>query len=558
MRPSTLLLTFTLAGCDAPTDAAPTDAGPTCGPVAPSPPACGTGPAPRAALIPGPADPGFSPGLHAHIGRYDRLFDAFFAAPMGVSTEVSVPIDDAQGRADLTEISSGRRTEPPRVTGARWMKVAGGYAGVGIAADAYRYGTLRDEGAPCDEVDAARVQLVRALEGLHRASVITGAPGVIARGYATTDDAGYGALVSPVPLFDDAGAPLPTEKNNGTWREDASGSYPDYRWEDSCSRDMFVGWMAGFAAAWDVAGADPTLPTELMSALRDDARAIARSLMTVQESGYDLEIRDADGRRTYHGILHEESFDRTYAPGLKNGMNALIALGSVASLSLAADDPEIDAWIAEVLLEDRRLHEIARDTSGTIDFGVASNYSNYNMAFLGGLLAERYLCDSDAREAVAEGLDAGLYAIPGRERQPAEQGQTLYDLAAVFARLGGGAFWPATGAVDETPLQSGLSTLAAFPEAPYWDTAREQCDAAELEAGVCLATDGSTITLAAGSGRGDTPVSAGPLPFQLRPPSNYHWRSNPYAVNGGGDGSTAFPGVDLRFTWWLGRWAKRR
>ena len=45
--------------------------------------------------------------------------------------------------------------------------------------------------------------------------------------------------------------------------------------------------------------------------------------------------------------------------------------------------------------------------------------------------------------------------------------------------------------------------------------------------------------------------------MKIRPPSNYHWRSNPFKPSAGGDGSTLLPGVDFRIAYWTARWTKR-
>ena len=45
--------------------------------------------------------------------------------------------------------------------------------------------------------------------------------------------------------------------------------------------------------------------------------------------------------------------------------------------------------------------------------------------------------------------------------------------------------------------------------------------------------------------------------MKTRTPSNYFWRTDPYLVNGDGDGSRLLPSNDLRFTYWLGRWVRR-
>jgi hypothetical protein len=554
------------AGCAGDSDVAVEDSEvlPTTGCVpasAPTPPACGSGPVGRGSVIPGPGDVGHDSVLEGTAWDRDRLFHAVAAWSTGVNTEVTVGEDEA-ARAALVSLLEGGGWDLEAAAGASpetlftWQKAAGAYAGVGIAADAYRYGALRDEGAACEEVERARELLLRSLDGLHRALVITGTPGVIARGYASTAVEGAGKTAVTVPLFDEQGAALPEEKDNGTWREDVSGLVPDHRWEDSCSRDQYIGWVAGFGAAWEVVAHDRAIPESVRNTLRTDAAELARSLMVVRESGYDLEIMDADGRRTYHGILHEQSVDRVYTPGLFNGPNALMSLGIVAALAMVAGDEEIDAWLADELIAARDLPGVVAANAGQIDFGIASNYSGHNMAFLGGVLAQRYLCDETARNTVRTSILEQMYDIAGRTRQPVEQGQALYDLAAVLAAAGGGAWWSTEAAVHEEAYASMLRTLTGFPDVLHYDVARLNCDEAEITAGECVAEDGSTIVLADGSGRGDIVVAAHGLPIRVRPPSNYYWRSNPYQVNGEGSGQTWFPGVDFRYVFWLGRFAK--
>ena len=74
----------------------------------------------------------------------------------------------------------------------------------------------------------------------------------------------------------------------------------------------------------------------------------------------------------------------------------------------------------------------------------------------------------------------------------------------------------------------------------------------------CTAIDGeTTLTLLGEVGRGDELVAAEALPMALRPPSNYHWRSDPYRVNREADGTSLFPGVDFRVAYWMGRHLRR-
>ena len=550
------------------TPATPTDdsgdATGTCLPPSAPVGACGEGPTARTSLIPGPADDAFDADLAAKAHRMDRAFHAFHTRGTGLNTELSLPDDDGAARALITQWldeDDGFDFEawagtPVTDVVASWAKVAGAYGGVGVAADAYRYGALRDEGADCAEVARARDHLLAGLDGMHLAVAITGEEGVIARGFASTSNPGSYATIETVPLFDDDGQPLPTEKSNGTWRADNSGSYPDHVWEDSCSRDMLVGWAAGFGAAWEVIRNDPDIPAEHKQRLAEDARAVAQTLATVQDSGYDLEIMDADGRRTYHGLLHENSVDRYYIPDVENGQNALMALGIVGALAAAAEDGEALDYLQADLIDTRGLGRIARDGAFLVDLGPGSNFSGYNMGFVGGWLAHRYVCDETARDDVAEGILDGMYARPDEDRQPIEQSQALYHLVAAQA-AGHSSLFGASGQADPDAIAATLTVLEQFSPAPYFPEPRINCDEAEVAAGVCTALDGSTLHLLGEVGWNDTLIAREPVAMAIRPASNYHWRSNPYQVNGEASDTTFLSGVDFRFVYWMGRYITR-
>lgn len=538
----------------APDLAAPDMAPPDLGPPPPlpepvEPPACDV-PVARGTALPGPLDPGHDAALAAKALRIERVFHAVSAWGHGANADLSFA--DAAGRAAIEAFAAGDAWQldaPPPA--ASFGKIAGLYGGVGIAADAWRYLDLRDSGAPCAAVERARAHLRADLETLHRASAITGTPGVIARALARTDLPGAGQSV-PVPLFAADGSPLPAEKNNGTWRADASGLHPGWVWEDSCSRDMYVGWALAYAAVWEAIRTDPAFEAALKDRLRADATALLDSLMVVRAEGYDLEIRDSDGRRTYHGILNESSVDRVYAAGVPNGFNAYMAVGIVAGLAYVTADPRHLAYLHGQLINARGLLRMARDSLLGVDLGIGSNYSAYNMAFTAGWLAMRYLQRAEDRALARDAALAALYQRPERARQPAEQDQALYDLVAYMAQSGGSAFEPGA-AVDTAPLRKVQRILTDFPAAPFFAEAVINCDPDELEAGACEGIDGTPLPLADSLGRGDIPVAAVPVPMRIRPPSNYFWRSNPYQVNGEGRGLELMPAVDFRVVYWGAR-----
>lgn len=523
------------------------------------PPACDSEQYDWQSLIPGPAEVGWDPDLAAAALAHDRLSASFVGWSMGLDADVRVDVDDAEGRAAVDAFFDGDGWDFETVAGtalsdvvSSFDKATGAYAGVAIAADAYRYGTLRDQGAPCDDVDQARAQLVRSLEGLDRVITITGEPGLVARAIARTDLPGSGQ--SPTtPLFDGDGNPLPLEKNNGTWRDDNSGRLPGYQWEDSCSRDQFEGWILGMAAAWEVMRLDDTFDAELKARLQMHARDIALQLAMVRPSGYDLEIWDPEGRATLHGYLHENNLEGSYV-GLINGFHALMAIGIVGALAYVAEDPEVDAYLRDELIDSRNLPGLA-NSSLLIDFGASTNFSNYNMAFAAGWMALRYLDDEEAQQDIYETIQR-MYDNGG-DRQPSEQGQALYDLVWAATESGATAFEPPSSAADDNAVDAALATLGTFPVVPAYNDPVEHCDADEIAAMSCTLDDGTVVGLLGAVGHNDELVADVPIPMALRPWSNYHWRSNPYRVNGGGDGGALAGSADFRFVYWMGRWTRR-
>lgn len=543
-------------GLDATRDAGPPlPPMPTCAePAVRTFPACGSG-GTRLGLL--EADATLDDKAHA----FDRGFHALHAWPTGVNTELRAVDDEARDAVERFfgehdgwdfEAFAGRSLSETVV----WSKVAGAYAGAGVAADAYRYAVLRDEGAACEEVRRAREHLHRGLDAMHRAFAITGVEGVVARGYQRADLPG--GAHETTPLFDASGAPLPEEKTNGTWREDQSGELPEYVWEDSCSRDMLIGWVLGMSAAWEVSRDDPTIDATRLRVLADDADALAATLRRVGESGRDLEIHDADGRLTFHAYLHESAVDRAYIDRFSgNGQHAAMALGIAAALARIGDDPEVDRWLHEELVFRRDLPGIVREHVGLIDFGAMTNFSNHNMTWTGLWLANRYLCDDEAREQVREGTMVELYAREGSSRRVDTMGQTFFDLVYLAAR--GRAHADRTLDADEldaAALARGLRTLEEFPAPPYWAIGRENCDADEIASRVCVGEDGTALSIDTSSGRGDAVVATSPVPMRIRPPSNYFWRSDPYRVNGDGDPNALYPAVDFRLAYWMGRFLR--
>lgn len=523
-------------------------------------------PAAFTSMLPGPGQPGYDAELEHLAAMYDRQFHVFGTAGHGLNSDLVVPLDPPENRTLVEQFlreHEGWDFEAFAGVSVRdvvtnWQKVAGLYGGVGVAADAFRYGVYRDSGAySAEETQKALEQLLVSLDRMCVAVEVTGVPGVVARGFMRLDAPGYSEHIETVPLSDEQGNPLPEVKNNGTWRADNSGQHPDYVWEDSCSRDMYIGWAAAYAGAWEVIKDDDAIPDPLKQRIKGHALDLVHELMKVRESGYDLEIPDADGRLTFHGYMNENNLDKVYLPGIRNGFYAIMALGAVSAWQYVAQDPEVDSYLHQQLIEQRELHVIAAEPQVWVNQGVQSNFSNQNMAFTGAWLALRYLENKDPQVMLTlqKALSKGLYDS-GEKNQPAETKTSLFDFIFAAGTSGASAWNGALVVPDSEAMARGTQTLSEFPVPPYWETEVINCDEQELANAACELNDGTQVILKGEIGWNDSLVSDTPIPMAIRPSSNYHWRSNPYKPNGGGDGSRMAGGADFRFAYWLARWVQ--
>ena len=146
------------------------------------PPSCGSEPPSANRFVDDP-----TLALKAHT--FDRIFWALPGRIHGLNADIRLRDEDA--KTQVLEFAAnpsawsldGIVADPNRLV-ASDEKVAGLYAGVGIAADAFRYAVLRDTGAPCDEVTRARAMVQKTMDTLKVATEVTGIPGVMPRALA--------------------------------------------------------------------------------------------------------------------------------------------------------------------------------------------------------------------------------------------------------------------------------------------------------------------------------------------------------------------------------------
>jgi hypothetical protein len=510
-------------------------------------------------IVPGPADPGFDSALQAKADGYNVELHTFMTLPLGWGLEAFV--GDAQHRALISDFFDAGATDFQAFSGKHPYEVLDDYAeegdlgmfgGVQAAGDAFRYAVLRDSGAPKPQVDAARAALLRAMNGLHWYTQVTGVPGLTARGLRRVipeagDPALPGSPPMTVPLFDDAGQPQPNPKD-GEWREDRSGALPFLVWHDDTSKDQLDGYVFALGIVYDVTKGDATVSPDLVATLSADALALGQQLMKNVEvapgQSTDLVIVDPDGRPTaFHDLSAEEFSPGAVSPDALNGFNALLALSIMRTLFHITGDDTLGHYYYDELLAKRRYLNAMKNTVSLMYTGTSTNYSNVNMAFVAvyGLL--RYETDPTLARHYREILESNLYR-PGLSRQAAGLGESFFDFIYAGFEDGG-----------QTAIAQGLATLSQFPKAPWWDDAVTNCDAAEVASLSCTASDGSPLQLESSTGHGGDPVATEPLPMRLRPPSNFEWRDDPFNVNGGGS-TVLNPGGDFHAAYWMGRFLK--
>lgn len=380
----------------------------------------------------------------------------------------------------------------------------------------------------------------------------------------------------------------------------STGQFPDWIWMDNASKDQLTGWVFAMGAIYDVIRHDPRIPDALVERLAADAATIARRLMRVGGPlGVDLTIIDGDGCATTFHDMHAEEIQgvpisyfldpliqaggseltpehEAIISNYKNAFNSLLALSTMRTLCHISREEDVCAFYYNELVDNRgwpallqqtpipvaELPQSVRDLiaqlglfppdlpalgSLTIDVDEKTNYSNVNMAFVAfwGLL--RYEPEPELRSLYQQALRNSLWDTGITPRQPAVLKQSLFDF--IYTSVG------PVGSLQSV-IAGGAETLGHFTEPPYFNPVVENCDLLEISIGSCIAIDGSTIQLAPELGDDNIIVALAPVPKQIRPPSNFEWRSNPYAVNGGG-GSRLNPGGDFRAAYWMGRFMQR-
>ncbi|MBM4354113.1 MAG: hypothetical protein FJ109_10020 [Deltaproteobacteria bacterium] len=520
------------------------------------------------------------PGLDAEMARQGKQFYRLNALPFGLS--LNFHPKDAQSVQVIDGFLAQDKSEDfLKVTGKHPYELAisygehgdlGFFGGIAVAATAYEYRVRKRDGAPPEALAECRARLVRAAQSWHLFKVVTGGGGLVARGIQKLkSEPGEPPMpVDPsatVPLFDEAGKPLPDPKDNGTWRDDNSGGVlpeGEWNWVDSASKDQTVGQVFAMAALYDAMKDDPDIDQGLVAELEQDALLLGKMLMEKREVStwpkqiagkglYDLIIMDADGRPTYHHDLKGLSLEKFYftqEEGGYNVFNMFMAMGVLKALHHISGDPELEAFFYRDFLHDRGYLDKAAewpDDPKAIDYiyaGTMTNFDNPDMTGVALFLALYLENDPEVTEVLRRFLEIGWWQRNKESHTARNCKQPLWHALYLAGTAEG----------TDPALVSELATLLeAFPLGPYWNNAVINCDAQELAGGECLAVDGKTVLKLSTKPKDGDAMATEALDPSIRPPSDFNARSNPFEVNGGG-GLRLNPGGDLQAAYWLARY----
>ena len=533
------------------------------------------------------ADPLLAAGddsdLDAQVTQHERQFYTLNAYPFGLSLDVHVAGEAEKAR--INEFLEQTATDDyEAVTGEHPFETIliygefgdlGFFGGIAMASTAYQYMTLKRDGAPEEMLARARARVVRAAESWHVFYAVGGHPGQIARGIRRvlpedpTDPPFPGPPPEIIPLFDEDGNPLPEPKDNGSYRADNSGGAlpaDAWVWVDSASKDQLSGQVFGMVALYDAMKDDPDIDQSLVTRMEEDALGVGRMLMekriidgvegVVGSGEYDLIIMDADGRYTMYHDLNPLSVEKIYLPQgapQYNLFNLMLAQGVIKGLYHVTGDPELEEYLYDELYDNRGwLDKIAHwDGENSIDYiynGVKTNFDDPDMTSIALWLSLYLEKDPEVRAVLEKFLEESWWERAGESHTARLCKQPLWH--SIYMTITESGF-------DEGLLQENVNFLKSFSLGPYWNDARENCDASELEAGECLAVDGETVLTIDGTDDSGRPMASEALDPSIRPPSNFDARSNPFTVNGGG-GNRLNPGGDLLAAYWFMRYQEKK
>ncbi len=340
-----------------------------------------------------------------------------------------------------------------------------------------------EEGADARQ---ARGDADRALSGLEFLMDVTGRRGLLARGARRIDE--------PAP-----------DEGRKKWFPGAPG-LERYRWRGDASVDQYANGL--LPAASECRGLFPARARRLVT-------DFAAHLLE-----HDLQLLDADGRRTRFGDLSADS-------GF--GLNSIAQLTAYAAFALSAElDPD-PRWAAARDERRDRYRVAARGRTTNVRVLGITNHSNDLMAW--NLYRVLIPLARRTEDPALADLRHGMHRTWLRVRPD----RNPY-FVSVFCSV-------EPESCDLEALAEAREVLVRFPLEK-----RKVAPAPEL----------GQLPLALLPGRKWQRLAREPVPMELRPPSSLEWKSSPHRLARGVDPSIEYTGIDYLSAYWLYREVEKR
>jgi hypothetical protein len=398
------------------------------------------------------------------------------------------------------------------------------WTGIFVAAQAHRLAATGDP--------EALAQLESSLWGLHALHRITGVPGLIAR--------------VAVPLeYARAKNLLATEKY---WHE-GSGDWAEWAWRGHVSLDQYDGYLFGLAAGWPLIQ-DP----KLKAAIREDAQAIAEHVMR-----NDMRVRGPDTFLDFRAnyFLQDrwpKALRAIPTPPVRQ-TPAVHGLHLMKVCSFITGDRKIEDYYVRTMIGREELDVAVADYTGYLENLLTKNQKTLDAivrihwggdvrltpgaaySAVGNNLQHLALADLFRLEEDRELREVYRRALAAAHEKTAEEGNSFWNL------LYGSAF-PS----DERAARDAVETLRNFPDRPSAKSTRNSDDPSLPK------YRGLHNNFFKRKGEQQKQwLSPTPLPIGRRVMhSDFPWQSNPYQMDGEGNGSEG-SGTAYLIAYWMAR-----
>jgi hypothetical protein len=286
-----------------------------------------------------------------------------------------------------------------------------------------------------------------------------------------------------------------------------TGRFSEYQWLGDVSADQIIGVIFGYSVAFDLIDEE-----ELRRSIAMHVSQLADHLID-----HNMMIIDVDGERTKHGDLGSGFFSEP--------LNALIALAIMKSAYHITQKDKYQRHYLS-LISDRKYHLRAikaRDPWWEAFTGV--NHSDNNLAFLAYITLMRNETDPELLDYYQKSLKRAWNVVRN-------EGNPLFTI--IYHALSG------REDLDHQAMEAARTTLHLFPV----DRRNHK-----------IVNSGSPeLCKSFWRDRFGRKQSCRPVPMDRRPADVFEWKENPYRLDGGGDGTLQFSGVDFLLPYWMGRY----